>query len=332
MLNDGVTHVVCEVTAHALDQHRFHGCQFKVAAITNTSHEHLDYYKTMENYISSKAKLFQQADISILNKDDDSYQVIKDQTTSPILTYSSKNKADFQVKNIQIDQKGINFTLNNQDYQSDTPYNYQINNIMVAYGVCTSLQIDNKVFQKVIKKFPETKGRREEISNDLKIRTIVDFAHTPQAIQKTLESLKQITKGNLIIIFGATGGRDQSKRPLMGDIATKIANLTIITSDDTRDEKISEINSQIISGINHKKTTKIDINTHKLPEKHAYINIENRQDAFNFAISISKPGDTIIACGKGHETTILHGTVEYPWSEAEAFRTAFRTKEQKKNG
>ncbi len=333
MHKDGVTHVVCEVTAHALDQYRFFGCKFKISGITNIAHEHLDYYKSMEEYTASKTKLFQQSEISVLNKDDNSYNYICNNTLSQIITYSQKNKADFQAKNISIDNKGIAFTVNNINFQTDTPYNYQINNILLALAVSNKLGIDDKIFQKVIKKFPETKGRREDVSNDLKIKTIIDFAHTPQAIQKTLQSLKEITKGNLIIIFGATGGRDKTKRPIMGEIATKYANLTIITSDDTRNENIEDINSQIISGINKKKYFEIDKNTSKIPkEKHSYINIENRQDAFNFAISIAKPGDTVIACGKGHETSILHGTVEYPWSEAEAFRTAFRLKTQQKNG
>lgn len=340
MLEAGVTHVVCEITAHALDQHRYHGCNFKVSALTNTSHEHLDYYQNMEKYIESKAKLFQQSETSILNKDDDSYKIIKELTSNPILTYSINNKSDFQAKNINIDSDLIQFTVNEFKLKSDTPYRYQIYNILAAFGICSCLQIDQKIFQKAILNFPETKGRREEVSNDLKIKTIVDFAHTPAAIKSTLESLKINTSGNLIVLFGATGGRDKSKRPDMGQAATVLANITILTADDTRDEKVEDISTQIVSGINIKKTNFIDYKEITSPTqfskihqeaktKHVFLMINNRQDAFNFAVNIAKAGDTVVACGKGHETTILHGSTEYPWSETEAFRTAFQFKKNK---
>ena len=340
MLNAGVTHVVCEITAHALDQYRYHGCRFKVSALTNTSHEHLDYYQNMESYIQSKAKLFQQSETSILNKDDDSYRIISKLTANPVLTYSINNKSDFQAKNIKIDSDFLQFTVNDLKIKSNSPYRYQIYNILAAFGVCSCLHVDQKVFQNAVLNFPETKGRREEVSNDFKIKTIIDFAHTPAAIKNTLESLKQNTSGNLIIIFGATGGRDKSKRPDMGKEATTFANITILTSDDTRNEKVEEINKQIASGINSKKVSYVDYKNITTPNHFSklhsesknnpvYLSIENRQDAFNFAVKLAKTGDTIIACGKGHETTILHGSTEYPWSEAEAFRTAFRFKKNK---
>lgn len=340
MMKSGVTHVVCEVTAHALDQYRYYGCKFKVSALTNTSHEHLDYYKDMQSYVESKAKLFQQSETCILNKDDDSYKTISTLTPNPILSYSINSKSDFQAKNIKINPDFIQFTVNEFKLKSNTPYRYQIYNILAAFGVCSCLQIDQKTFQNAILSFPETKGRREEITNDFKIKTIIDFAHTPAALKSTLESLKINTSGNLVVIFGATGGRDKSKRPDMGQAATKLANITILTSDDTRNEKIEDINSEIASGIDLKKTKFVnykEINSpaqfNKLNQEaktnYIYLTIPNRQDAFNFALKASKAGDTIVACGKGHETTILHGSTEYPWSESEAFRTAFRFKKNK---
>jgi len=145
---------------------------------------------------------------------------------------------------------------------------------------------------------------------------LIDFAHTPNALESILSSLKNKTEKKLIIIFGATGGRDKSKRPLMGEIASKYADIAIITSDDTRNESIDDINQQIISGI--------------IPSNNfSYFNIPNRQDAFNKALQIAKKGDTVIACGKGHENTILHGSTEYPWSEADAFRTALRQRSKR---
>ncbi len=340
MVKAGMTHVVCEVTSHALDQHRFFGCNFKISAITNISHEHLDYHKTMENYIASKVKLFEQSQQAVLNIDDESYKQIKASINIPITTYGVKKACDYQAKEIKLNDKSLKFKVNKLSLETDSNYSYQVYNILTALAVTEKLGIDPKIVEKVIKNFPATKGRREEFSNDLKIKTIIDFAHTPAALKSTLSSLKENTKGNLIVIFGATGGRDVSKRPLMGKIVSEIANIAIITSDDTRNEKIEDINKDIISGIDQKNARFLDpekletnsqiLNASKESKNNfTYFNIPNRQDAFNLAIKLAQPGDTVIACGKGHETTILLGNTEYPWSESEAYRTAFRFKKIK---
>lgn len=335
MLAVGVTHVVCEVTAHGLDQYRFLGCHFITAAITNTSHEHLDYYSNMEEYIQSKAKIFSQSDYGIINKDDPSYQIIKPLIQIPYSTYSVDQKSDYQAKDIKLTNKKLSFKVNDLTITTDSNYFYQINNILVALGIIDNLKINRQFLLETVKNFPETKGRREEVKNDFKFKTIVDFAHTPNALEKTLSSLKKITKGKIIIIFGATGGRDQTKRPQMGQVVSNLADIAIITSDDTRNEDINQINQQIINGINPNKSNFVDIQKienqkqindilKKIDQKFTYFNIPNRQDAFNLAIKLAQPDDVVIACGKGHEDTILHGNTEYPWSETEAFRTALK--------
>jgi len=340
MIDAGVTHVVCEVTAHAIDQYRFLGCNFEVSGITNTSHEHLDYFKKIESYINTKVKLFKNSKNAVLNKDDQSFDIIKKQIKIPIKTFSIKENSDFQAKKIKLEKNRLEFQVNDKQFTTDSNYEYQIYNILLALAITDKLKIDSSLVQKVIEHFPETKGRREEVSNNLKFKTIIDFAHTPFALESSLSSLKKTNKGNLIVIFGATGGRDQSKRPKMGEIVSNLANIALITSDDTRNEKIENINKQIISGIDPKKSELIEyqeIKTKKQIQKivelsknkFIYFNIPNRQDAFNLAIKLSQPDDVVIACGKGHETTILHGHTEYPWSEAEAFRTAFRLKKIK---
>jgi len=335
MVKSGITHVVCEVTSHALDQHRFWGCNFKVSGITNTSHEHLDYHKKMETYIKTKAKLFNQSETAILNKDDQSFDIIKKQIKIPYKTFSIDKISDYQAQKIKLQTNALSFSVNGQKFTTDSNYEYQIYNILLATAICYKLGIKTEIVQQIIEHFPETKGRREEFQNDFKFRTIIDFAHTPNALESSLSSLKKTNQGKIIIIFGATGGRDHSKRPIMGEVVSKLSDIAIITADDTRNEKVKDINKQIISGIDHKKSELIDyqeIKTRKQiqnvlelsKEKFIYFNIPNRQDAFNLAVKLAQPNDVVIACGKGHETTILHGHTEYPWSEAEAFRTAFR--------
>ena len=335
MVKAGITHVVCEVTSHALDQFRFGGCVFEVSGITNTSHEHLDYHKSMSNYINAKAKLFDISRNAVLNKDDQSFDLIKKRIKIPYKTFSVKKNSNYQAKKIKLQADTLSFHVNGICFTTDSSYEYQVYNILLATIICYKLGIKSETIQKVIEHFPEAKGRREELLNDFKFRTIIDFAHTPHALESSLSSLKKTTPGNLIVIFGATGGRDQSKRPMMGTTVSKFADIAIITADDTRNEKIEEINKQIISGIDAKRSVFFDyqeINTKKqiqnvldtAKKKFVYFNIPGRQDAFNLAVKLAQTNDLIIACGKGHENTILHGNTEYPWSESEAFRTAFR--------
>jgi UDP-N-acetylmuramoyl-L-alanyl-D-glutamate--2,6-diaminopimelate ligase len=335
MVKAGITYVVCEVTSHALDQYRFGSCRFEVSGITNTSHEHLDYHKTIESYIKTKAKLFNQSNYAVLNKDDQSFDIIKKQIKIPFKTFSIKKTSDYQAQKIKLESDTLSFYVNGQKFTTDSNYEYQVYNILLATAICYKLGIKSETIQQTIEHFPEIKGRHEEIQNDFKFKTIVDFAHTPFALEASLSSLQKTNQGNIIIIFGATGGRDQTKRPKMGEVVSKLANIAMITADDTRNENIKDINKQIISGIDPQKSELInyqEVKTKKQiqnvlelsKKKFVYFNIPNRQDAFNLAVKLAQPNDAVVACGKGHETTILHGHTEYPWSEAEAFRTAFR--------
>jgi len=339
MVDSGVTHVVCEVTAHALDQYRFYGCLFKVAVITNISHEHLDYFHTPNQYLVAKSKIFNQSLFAILNHDDDSFDYLKNHLKTKFLSYGIIKKSDYQATDIKISNSLLKFSVGQLSFSTDSNYHYQIYNILTALLIIEQLKIDPQILVETVKNFPTTKGRREEIKNDFGFKTIVDFAHTPNALKSTLSSLKQTTKGKLIVIFGATGGRDQTKRPKMGKIVSEFASIAIITADDTRHEKIETINQQIISGID-KKFTQLDhslqLSQIKIKIKNSnqfvYFNIFNRQDAFNLAIKLAQINDVVIACGKGHENTILHGKIEYPWSETEAFRAAFRNRNPQKYG
>lgn len=307
MVKEGVTHAVIEVTAHAIDQYRFSGCHFHISGLTNTSHEHLDDFLDMSSYVNTKAKLFNHSDIAILNKDDQSFSKIV--TPTKVISYAVNQKADYRATNVDLNSKFLSFSINKINYKTNSNYCYQIYNILLVHSVLSQLHLDPDLLPMLVKDFPFMKGRREIVSNNLHLRCIIDFAHTPAALETTLKSLKATIKGKLIVIFGATGGRDTSKRPTMGRVVSENADITIVTADDTRHEKVENINQQIISGI---KPSSI------------YYNIPNRQDAFNLAVKLATTGDTIIACGKGHETTILHGNTEYPWSEKDAFNTAFQ--------
>lgn len=318
MIKKGVTHVVVEATAHGIDQHRFFGCHFAVSALTNITHEHFDDFVDINHYQTAKLQLFRNSSVCILNADDSSYTQFQ-KKLSPghqTISYGISPKSQLRATNITVTRDSLSFDADGHHFVSDSPYRYQVYNILAAYGICQALGVNHKVFLKTIRHFPEVAGRRQLIENDLGITAIVDFAHTPHALVETLSSLYQPRNNHqTIVIFGATGGRDQSKRPLMGQAVSQHSDIAILTSDDTRQEDIDHINQQIISGIDQTKIKK---------EQFKYYVQSDRQKAFDLALSLARKGDTVIACGKGHETSILIGKTEYPWSDAQAFRTSFR--------
>lgn len=339
MKQAGITHVVLEVTSHALDQYRYWGCNFQIGIFTNLAQEHLDYHKTMDKYLLAKSKLLKQSTHPVANSDNQYFPKLKKLVGKKILTFGLNDAADLRAINLELKPNSLSFQVDKQTFSTNSPYAYQTYNILASLAVAKLLGIPYTSLQQTIKDFPETKGRREEIANELGIRCIIDFAHTPQALESTLQSIKTTNPNQKIItVFGATGGRDPGKRPLMGQIVSNLSNITIITSDDTRNEKIENIATQIQSGINSsvKKleftqpvpTKKELLNAKKIvKDTHIYIFIPNRQDAITTAILLAQKGDIVITCGKGHEQTMLLGKTEYPWSESEAIRTGLNIRQ-----
>lgn len=286
MVDEGVTHMVLEVTSHGLDQNRVVGCNFFIGVLTNITHEHLDYHKTMEDYSETKLKLFKMAKYAVLNKDDQSFQMFNDQCTK------------LNVKMVpykMTDRKEISPALAGD---------YNRSNIGAAEAAAKILEIRPEVVERIVKNFAGVPGRREEVKMGQKFRVIVDFAHTPNALESVLTQLgKELTNGKkLIVVFGCTGGRDKTKRPIMGRVAEKLADRIVITSDDTRGEEQDDIYDQIAAGI----------------EKKGDIIKENdRRKAIETAVKMAKPGDIVLLAGKGHEKSILIGATEYPWSDVE---------------
>jgi len=262
MKKEGMTHVIIEVTSHGIDQHRIAGIKFNVAVLTNITHEHLDYHKTFENYKKTKMRFMKSADIQVMD-----YKMTTLKNISPTLV------GDYNKLNIAAVEK-----------------------------VAEILKIDKKIVAQVVVEYKGVEGRREEIKNKTGIRVIVDFAHTPNALECTLKQLRTETKRDVIVVFGCTGGRDKTKRPIMGQIAAKLADKVIITSDDTRDERQDDIYVQITAGISQKHMQKV-------------IKENDRERAINLAIGEAKNGDIVLLAGKGHEKTLLINGVELPWSD-----------------
>jgi UDP-N-acetylmuramoyl-L-alanyl-D-glutamate--2,6-diaminopimelate ligase len=318
MLEAGVTHVVLEVTSHGLDQNRVWGIPIKIGVLTNITHEHLDYHKTMEAYRQTKLKLFKRVEYAVLNEDDPSFERFRIQVSrfnNKIIPYVKT-----KIKEISPNLAG----------------EYNKYNIGAAEKVGEILSIQHEVIQRIVKSFVGVVGRRQEVPNKKGIRVIVDFAHTPNALGELLKSLRyhptdsplnlrgeNQPKHKIILVFGCTGERDKEKRPIMGKIASELADVVIVTSDDTRSEKQDEIAAQIISGITFQPHP-FDSPLHNYGEGvgERLFKENDRRKAIEMAIKMAKKGDTVILAGKGHEKTILHGKTEYPWSDVEVARQA----------
>ena len=293
-------YLVLEVTSHGLDQNRIFGIDFNFAVLTNITHEHLDYHKSFENYLLAKARLFKGAEVSILNLDDPSFFKIKKLVNGRIITYSINKKADFTPKKFPLELKILG--------------DYNLSNALCAAALSTQIGISKKTITKTLNNFQGIKGRMEEIDSGQDFRVIIDFAHTPNALEQALKTLRSRVKGQgsrVIAVFGAAGERDRLKRPKMGEIAAKYADICVLTAEDPRGENVEDICEQIAQGL---------IKFGKKESKD-FFKIYDRQKAIEFAVSLAQKNDIVAMFGKSHEKSMCFGKKEYPWDE---FKTVER--------
>lgn len=290
----GDEYLVLEVTSHALDQYRFWGIKFEVGVITNITHEHLDYHKTRENYFTTKIKISRGAKFAIINQD------LRD-FIHPYIGVC--NLVTFGLKKGDFNQNKLNLRLK-------IPGNYNIENALAALAVSSVLEIDQNVARKSVEQFTSLVGRMEDIKNNQGVKVVVDFAHTPNALEQALKTLRKETKGKLISVFGCAGQRDIEKRSLMGEVSAKLADVTVVTAEDPRGQ-LQKISKLIADGAKKAGATL---------NKNLFI-IDDRAEAIKFAISQAKPGDIVGIFGKGHEKSLnLDGRNEIPWSDQEVAR------------
>ncbi|MBP7768540.1 UDP-N-acetylmuramyl-tripeptide synthetase [Candidatus Woesebacteria bacterium] len=303
MVDEGYTHLVLETTSHGAYQFRNWGIQPDVAGLTNISHEHFDYHLSYTEYLKAKLLILKKAKIAFINADDPSYKRIKElkQFTRSMRAYSAEDELPTQIK------KAITARF---------PEDYNQMNARLAYRISHELGVTDAMISKGISQFTGIPGRMEVVT-EKPIRVIVDFAHTPNALESALTSIRsQHPTGKLIAVFGCAGLRDFTKRPLMGKVGSELADLAIFTAEDPRTEDIWSIIRQMKEGI---------IDTHS-----KVISIANRQEAITLALlKYAQPGDTIGIFGKGHEQSMCYGTVETPWNDSEAVRSILGMTTQK---
>lgn len=290
-------YLVLETTSHALDQYRVFGIKFDFGVLTNVTHEHLDYHKTYENYVETKAKLLKMSRVAIVNKDDESYALLNSKfkiLNSKLITYGMGKDANVNPENFP--------------FKTDLIGDYNKYNILAAASACKVLGIKDAVIKKAIESFVAPKGRGDVVyAKDFKV--MIDFAHTPNAIGQILKALRPMVKGEIIHVFGSAGARDVTKRPLMGEMSSKYADVIILTSEDPRREPVEKITDEIAAGIN--KKTKVN-------------KIIDRKKAISEAIKLAKKNDFVLITGKSHEKSMNYGNGEEPWDEYGAVKEALK--------
>lgn len=310
-VDHGDEYFVLETTSHALDQKRGGGVWYAVSVITNITHEHLDYHKTYDNYVSTKAKIFNRSSIGIINADDQSYPFML-----KYIVRHNKHYASFGLK------KKATYMIDFRKKLGLPLTEFNASNYLAAYAVSKQLGLNSKQVEKALLNFVLPIGRLDLIYNKT-FSAMVDFAHTPNAIQHVLESIRLLyikNDGSLIHVFGAAGLRDFTKRPIMGEESAQYADIIILTEEDYRTEDLLKICQEIAKGIEKRGFKYIEPSALKPHMRKIYTIIPFRDEAIHKAISLAEPHDFIVATGKGHEKSLCREKKEYPWDDREALK------------
>jgi UDP-N-acetylmuramoyl-L-alanyl-D-glutamate--2,6-diaminopimelate ligase len=304
----GVTHVVMEVSSHALDQHRVTGVMFDVAVFTNLSRDHLDYHKTDEAYFAAKAKLFtpQQSVLGVMNSDDPRGQLLLDVAAIPMVPFAQSDVSD---ATIRVDS--VSFRWKDLVIALPMGGGFTLMNALAAITACDQLGVPAEALINGCASLGQIPGRFQSVPNELGFSVVVDYAHTSDGLQQVIESARAVCANKLIVVFGCGGDRDAGKRPLMG-AAAQGADIVIVTSDNPRSEDPAVIMEQIVRGIS--------------PES-CEIHVEgDRARAIASAISMAGRGDIVVIAGKGHEATQEVAGVHYPFNDVDVAKSALSHK------
>jgi len=295
----GTKYFVLETTSHAIDQNRIFGVPIDIAVLTNITNEHLDYHKTYENYLKTKLKLLEKAKIGIVNRDDSSYELLlkEKNISNKWKTYGFSTDSDYNP--VVFDIESCRLFGNFNKY-----------NILAAVAVAKNLGIKDKDIISALKTFHKPIGRADYVY-EKNFKVMIDFAHTPNAFKQILSALRPSVKGRIIHVFGSAGERDSSKRPEMGKVSAKYADVIILTAEDPRSEDVNQIISEIEAGIVNKRNI---------------IKIPDRGKAIYEAVMIAKKGDLILITGKAQESSMNLGDGEKPWDEFKATENALKNR------
>jgi UDP-N-acetylmuramoyl-L-alanyl-D-glutamate--2,6-diaminopimelate ligase len=320
-----VDYVLLEVTSHALHQHKLGNLPIEAVVMTNLTQDHLDYHKTMEQYAAVKGMLFaNKPRFIVLNRDDDWFDFFdKYQAGEQKINYGTHAESEVKIKYVKLYRKGSEVRLlfdSHLEIELATvlPGKYNVYNMTAAVTLAYLLGINLSVIKEGAANLEAVPGRFERAVEGLGYDVIVDYAHTPDALEKLLETAKTITKNRVILTFGATGDRDKTKRPIMGQIAAKLADRIILTDEESYNEDPKKIRDMIRQGIikggGDGKTTEV----------------ADRREAIMKALSIAKKGDMILITGMGHEQYRIINGERLPWNDTAVVREILQDKEQER--
>ena len=313
MLKQGCSAVTMEVSSHALHQSRAHGLDFDTVVFTNLTQDHLDYHGTMDAYFQAKKILFDEVKPSghaVTNLDDAFGQNIVSSTPATKITYSAQQAADVEARDISLSIDGTTFNIIHNDetttISSALVGRFNVYNILAAFSAGVSFEYPKDAIRRGLEKVKSVRGRFEKIRSPNGWTAIVDYAHTPDALEKCLRTIHDVLpserRGKIITVFGAGGDRDKAKRPLMGAIAGTLSDVAVVTSDNPRTEDPALIVEEIIHG---------------LPKGTKFVREVDRRAAIHKAIQFAGPGDVILIAGKGHEDYQVIGTTKTHFSDRE---------------
>ncbi len=292
MANEGAEYVVMEVSSHSLALDRVAACEFDVGAFTNVTQDHLDFHKTMEEYIAAKARLFGMCCVGVLNCDDGACGKMEENIECDVIKYTAEKNDGMFAENIEYNADGVVFDLNYKKekvkIELAIPGRFSVYNALTAAGCSVAAGFSLRDVAEGLKSAKGVKGRIEVVKTDTDYTVIIDYAHTPDGLFNILNAIRDFAKGRIITLFGCGGDRDKTKRPQMGKIAGELSDFCIVTSDNPRSEEPLDIIKDIIAGIDNTNCE--------------YKIIENRFEAIEYALDNAKPEDIILLAGKGHET------------------------------
>ncbi|WP_110112924.1 UDP-N-acetylmuramoyl-L-alanyl-D-glutamate--2,6-diaminopimelate ligase [Bacillus sp. CGMCC 1.16541] len=323
MIEEHVDVAMMEVSSHALDLGRVHGCDFDVAVFTNLTQDHLDYHKTMDDYRRAKGLLFAQLGnaynhskpkFAVLNADDEATNEYIRNTAATVITYGIDNKCDIQAKNIQMTNAGTTFTLVTPHEEAEVKMKligkFSVYNVLAATAACLVSGVSLSLIVKEIANIEGVAGRFEVVDEGQSFTVVVDYAHTPDSLENVLKTVKQFAKGSIYVIVGCGGDRDRTKRPIMARIAAENSTEAILTSDNPRSESPQQILQDMIDGV----------------ETSNYVSIIDRKEAIQYAINQAKADDVIVIAGKGHETYQIVGDQVFDFDDREVARQFIKEK------
>jgi UDP-N-acetylmuramyl-tripeptide synthetase len=320
MADNGVTHVVLEVSSHALDLDRVAFCEFDIGVFTNLSRDHLDYHGDMDTYWQCKKKLCvdclgigsgQMEAAAVVNWDDAKGKELASDVSVRCLRTGLSEECEIR-GDVQITIDGSSGTVEipegRFDYSTPLIGRHNVYNVLAAAGVATAMGLSLSTIKEGIETLRGVPGRLEPVANDADFSVFVDYAHTPDALENVLNTLKDLTAGRLITVFGCGGDRDRDKRPMMGKASGRFSDLSILTSDNPRTEEPEAILEEIEKGVREVQDTKLEpAILNKAFEGPGYTVEPDRRRAISLGINVAKPGDTVLIAGKGHETYQLIG-------------------------